>query len=211
MQAPMRDANVVLLMLAVVGGSIAFSAWRYRMARDIAEEWLMRHRYRVRSLLMAWFSFPRFAPRLLRSEKRSVEFRAEVDDLSLGGTGVVWMRVWTDWIGVSEREPDISWERMPRAVDDGSRTLEDKWAIRQRELLERVASGEHTFRPESRSSDDARAFDELVEHLTALARRGLVSCSAPVMDVRGVSQYAVITDVALTAAGQRWLDEARAR
>lgn len=211
MHAQLRDTNVLLLLIIVVGGSIALSAWRYRTARDIAEEWLMRHRYRVRSLRMAWFNFPRFAPSPLRSTKRSVEFRAEVDDLRLGGTGVLWMRVWTDWIGVSEREPDINWERMPIAVDDRSRTLEETWALRQRALLERVAAGEHIFRPDSRSAEDGSAFDEVVEHLMALSRRGLVSCSTPVMDVRGVSQYVAVTDVALTEAGRRWLEEARAR
>jgi hypothetical protein len=207
----MTDRTPLALVAILVVATLAHSVWRYTTARSIADRWLTQHRYRVRSLRMGWFRLPRFAPKLFRNEGRAFEFRAEVDDLRLGGTGVVWLRVWTDWIGLSEREPEVSWERMPVRVDDGSRALEDTWAERQLELLQRIARGETTFRARARSVDDGGEFDELVEHILALSRRGLVTCNTPILDVRGNSQYAAVTGVALTASGERFLAERSGR
>lgn len=109
----MQDASALWLTATVIAVVIGTTTWRYYTARSIAERWLMQHRYRVRSLRIGWFSFTRFAPKLFRNEKKAFEFRAEVEDLSLGGTGVLWLRVWTDWIGLSEREPEVTWDRMP--------------------------------------------------------------------------------------------------
>ncbi len=190
------------LLVVVV---LAHTTWRYFAARAIAEEWLSRHRYRPRSLRLAWFSFMRFAPRLFRNEARAFQFRGEVDDMRLGGTGILWLRVWTDWLGLADREPDLSWERMPVAADDGSRTMEDRMAATQLALLQQVAGGVTTFRTRARTTEAGADFDEVVEHVMALARRGLVSCDTPMLNVRGDSQYESVSNVSLTERGRRLL------
>lgn len=192
-----------LLVVAVALHAI----WRYRTARGIAEEWLLTHHYRPRAMRLGWFGFMRFAPKLLRDEGRAFQFRAEVDDMRLGGTGVVWLRVWTDWLGLASREPDIRWERMPTAVDDDSRALDHRLAESQLELLRRVADGETTFRSRAHEIREGADFDEIVEHVMAMVRRGLVTCDAPLLDIRGDSQYAAVTNVALTDLGRRLLAE----
>lgn len=207
MPVPTSTPGAPLLVLAVVGGTVALSVWRHRASRHVAEEWLRRHRYRVRSLRSPIFRFSHFTPRLTRSSRRAAEFVAEVDDLSLGGTGVVWLRVWSDWLGVPEAEPEVHWERMPAMVDDRSRSLEDRWHGEQVTLLARIAEGEHTFRAEGRTAGDRQAFDSLVEHLLAMSRRQLVSCNPPLMDERGEGQYAAVTGVELTDAGRRFLEQ----
>jgi hypothetical protein len=206
----MPDRTITWYFALFVVALLGHGWWRFRTARSFAESWLAQHRYRTRSFRSGWLSLPRFAPKLFRDENRAFQFRAEVDDLRLGGTGVVWLRVWTDWMGLVEREPEVSWERMPVALDDGSRTAEDKWADTQHALLERVARGETTFRTSARAAADAEAFDEVVEHVMALQRRGLVTCDAPMINRRGGSQFDAVSNVALTEAGRRIVDE-RAR
>ena len=76
--------------------SLAHWWWRRTKAREIAEQWLAQHRYRVRSLRVSyWNSQPRFRMTPFRNNDWAVDFRAEVDDLRLGGTGKVRLRVWT--------------------------------------------------------------------------------------------------------------------
>ena len=203
--------RVFVTLLVVVWGSIGLAFWRYRAAREVAEEWLLRHRFRVRSLRVPLFRMSPFSASLTAGRRRATHFRAEVDDLSLGGAGVVWLRVWSDWLGSPDREPEVSWERMPQVTDDRSRTIEDRWHRQQLSLLERVAAGEHTFRGRSRSADDGEAFDDEVEHLLAMSRRGFVTCNTPIMDIRGPGQYAAISNVELTDAGRRFLDAQRQR
>ncbi|HEX5634974.1 MAG TPA: hypothetical protein VFX50_17140, partial [Gemmatimonadales bacterium] len=77
----MTERTALLYGALFLAASLAFTAWRIRVARTIAEEWLARHRYRVRSLRHPWFALPRFAPRLFRNEQKAFQFRAEVDDL----------------------------------------------------------------------------------------------------------------------------------
>lgn len=201
----MQDANALWLPALLVAFVIGTTTWRYYTARGIAERWLMQHRYRAKSLRIGWFSFTRFAPKLFRNEKKAFEFRAEVEDLSLGGTGVLWLRVWTDWIGLSEREPEVTWDRMPQRLAQGAGTFEDRLEEQLLELLARVAGGESTFRAPSGGVDDGGAFDELVEHVLALSRRGLVTCDTPLASMRGTGQYAAITNVAITERGARHL------
>lgn len=203
----MSDRYVSWLPLLLVVAVLLHAVWRYRTARGIAEEWLTSHRYRPRSLRMGWFGIGRFAPKLFRDEGRAFQFRAEVDDMRLGGTGVVWLRVWTDWLGLASREPEVRWERMPIEVDERSDTMENKLAEAQLALLTRVAAGETTFRSRSHAVDEEADFDEVVEHVMALVRRGLVTCDAPLLNVRGNAQYAAVTNVAITDLGRRLLTE----
>lgn len=203
----MPDRIVPWFPVVLIVAVLLHAVWRYHTARGIAEEWLTAHRYRPRSLRLGWFGFWRFAPKFFRDEGRAYQFRAEVDDMRLGGTGIVWLRVWTDWLGLANREPEVRWERMPIDVDDGSQPMEHKLAEAQLVLLERVANGETTFRGQSHAVDDGADFDEVVEHVMALVRRGLVTCDAPLLNVHRNAQYAAVTNVALTDLGRRLLAE----
>ena len=187
--------------------ALAVAYWwqRRQWARDVAERWLRTHRYRVRQLRTPLLRLTPFGASLWRDSKKAVDFRAVVDDMDLGGTGTVWLRVWTDWLGTLEGEPEVQWERMPDRSAPHSEAPEERWADAQLALLRRVAAGETRFRPEGRDAAAGAAFDELVEHLLALQRRGLVTCQTPIADLRGHSQYAAVTDVALTDDGRREL------
>jgi hypothetical protein len=183
--------------------------WRRVKAREIAEQWLHQHRYRVRSLRVSYWNMqPRFRMTPFRNNDWAVDFRAEVDDVRLGGTGKVRLRVWTDWLGMIDREPEISWEQMPTEEHGGARAPESQWLDAQIGLLRRVAGGESTFRPEGRDAAARTEFDETVEHLLAMQRRGLVKCSTPMAELRADAQYSVITDVEITDDGRRALDRA---
>jgi len=191
--------------------SLAHWLWRRAKAREIAAQWLAQHRYRVRSLRMSyWNAQPRFRMTPFRNNDWAVDFRAEVDDLRLGGTGKVRLRVWTDWLGMIDREPEISWERMPVEDNGGARAPESQWLDSQIALLRRAADGESTFRPASRDAAARTEFDETVEHLLAMQRRGLLTCATPMAELRADAQYAAITDVELTADGRRALEAADA-
>jgi hypothetical protein len=194
---------------ALLALSVAHWLWRRIKAREIAEQWLQQHRYRVRSLRVSYFNMqPRFRLTPFRNNDWAVDFRAEVDDVRLGGTGKVRLRVWTDWLGMIDREPEISWERMPTEENGGARTLETQWVDSQIALRRRVADGESTFRPEGRDAAGRTEFDRTVEHLLAMQRRGLVTCATPIAELKVDAQYSAITDVQLTDDGRRALDRA---
>ena len=196
-------------MAAASGVSLGLWWWRRAKAREIAEQWLHQHRYRVRSLRVSYLNFrPRFRLTPFRNNDWAVDFRAEVDDTRLGGTGKLQLRVWTDWLGMIDREPEISWIQMPTEDDGGARAAESQWLDSQIALLRRVADGESTFRPDGRDADARTAFDGTVEHLLAMQRRGLLTCATPIAELRADAQYAAITDVELTADGRRALDRA---
>ena len=191
--------------------SIGHMVWRHRRARDIAERWLAQNRYRVRSLRMSLWDAPmRFRMTPFRNNDWAVDFRAEVDDMRLGGTGQVRLRVWTDWLGMIDREPEVSWDRMPTEENGGPPSPETQWADAQVAVLRRVADGESTFRPDSREPDARIAFDSTVEHVLALQRRGLLTCSTPIAEIKADAQYAAITDVELTPQGRQVLERAAA-
>jgi hypothetical protein len=198
----------VAALLALLGVGETF--WRRLRTRDQVERWLRQHRYRVRELRIPWFGGGfRFGPRLFRSRQRAVVFRAVVDDQSMGGTGVVWLRAWTTWFGLIEEDVEVSWDKMPTPAPAEIGPPEMRWHDKQIALLKRVAAGESTFRADGRSPEDAVEFDELVEYILALNRRGLVTCSTPLANLRGAGQYAAITDVEATLAGLQLLEKER--
>ena len=180
--------------------------WRYRQAaaRDLAERWLTAHGYHIRELRERWMGDPGFPVHLLRDRDSAADFRAVVDDRKLGGTGVVWLRVWGGWWGDDGDEPEVVWERMPE-VADAEAPAGTPWEAAQLALLARVAAGERDFRPDARrGAAPGAAFDGLVEHLLAMERRGLVTCATPLAEVgRPGRMYAALTDVALTPEGAR--------
>jgi hypothetical protein len=207
----MTEQTAWLAGAAAVALSIGHWWWRRQRAREIAERWLDQNKYRVKSLRVSyWDMRPRFRATPFRDNDWAVDFRAEVDDLRLGGTGKVRLRVWTDWLGMIDREPEISWEQMPTEADSGVRAPETQWADSQIALLRRVGAGEHTFRPAGRDDAARLEFDETVEHLLALQRRGLATCSTPIAELRSGAQYASVGDVALTEDGRRALERADA-
>ena len=120
----MMNAQTIWMAVAIlVGVQIAHYTWRRRTAREIAERWLADHNYRVQTLRpVYWSARPTFRATPFRDNDWAVDFRAEVDDLRLGGTGEMRLRVWTDWLGMIDREPEISWVRMPT---DGRRGRAD--------------------------------------------------------------------------------------
>lgn len=199
---------VLFAVIALLG--IGHAWFRYAQARAMAEQWLARNRYRVRSLGRAWWTgHMRFRLTPFRNNDWAVDFRAEVDDLRLGGTGVIRLRVWTDWLGMIDREPEITWDRMP-ADDSGPKSSESQWHESQIALLRRIAGGETVFRAEGRDEASRAEFDSTVEHLLALSRRGLVTCATPIAELRSSAQYAAVTDVELTEPGRRALEHADA-
>ena len=194
---------------ALVALSVAHWIWRRMKAREIAEQWLQQHRYRVKSLRVSYVNFqPRFRLTPFRNNDWAVDIQAEVDDTRLGGTGKLKLRVWTDWLGMIDREPEISWIHMPTEDNGGARAPESQWLDAQIALLRRVADGESTFRPDSRDPAARTAFDQTVEHLLAMQRRGLLTCATPIAELRADAQYAAVTDVELTPDGRRALDRA---
>ena len=202
----MRLAIAVLL-----GALVVFEVLRRRSARQIAERWLAEHNYRVRWLRPVYLSArPHFRATPFRNNKWAIDFRAEIDDMRLGGTGEVRLRVWTDLLGMMDREPEISWDRMPTLADGGAPTPEMEWENAQIAVLRRVASGETTWRPEGRAPQARADFDAMVEHILALNHRGLLHCATPIAELRGEAQYAEVADVVLTPEGRRVLDRADA-
>ena len=203
--------TAVTASLAVMVLSAGHYWWRRVRAREIAEQWLAQHRYRARSLRVSyWDTHPRFRLTPFRNNDWAVDFRAEVDDMRLGGTGSVRLRVWTDWLGMIDREPEISWVRMPTEENGGAKSPETQWVDAQLALMRRAAAGEFTFRPEGRDTAARAAFDTTVEHLLALSHRGLLTCATPIAELKGDAQYAAVTDVELTDEGRRALERADA-
>src|SRR5215467_4169250 len=145
----MDASSMRLAVTILIGVLIVAEVLRRRSARGIAERWLMAHNYRVRRLRPVYFSArPHFRATPFRNNKWAVDFRAEVDDMRLGGTGEVRLRVWTDLLGMMDREPEISWDRMPTLADGGALTPEMEWENAQIAVLRRVANGGTTWRPE---------------------------------------------------------------
>ena len=207
----MIPSNAFLLSAALMVLSVGHYFWRRVRAREIAERWLAQQRYRVRSLRVSyWNARPRFRMTPFRNNDWAIDFRAEVDDMRLGGTGEMRLRVWTDWLGMLDREPEVSWVKMPTEEPGGAQTPETQWADAQIAVLRRAAAGESTFRPEGRDEAARVEFDATVEHLLALNRRGLITCATPIAELKVSAQYAAVTDVVLTEDGRRALERADA-
>src|SRR5512132_738709 len=193
---------------AVILLALGHYAWRRQIALDRAERWLAEHKYQIRRLRTPWFGgLGRFPPSLWRSSKRAIVFRAIVEDKSFGGTGIVWLRIWTGFLGTLGDDVEVSWERMPKRETDDAAPIDERWAERQLDLLRRIRNGETTFRPDGRVAPAGAEFDELVEYLLALQRRGLITCGTPLANLRGDSQYAAVTNATLTKGGERMLRE----
>ena len=209
MQSFDMPVQTTWLVIAAGAVSVGLWLWRRQRAREIAERWLDQHGYRVQSLRFSYFDMqPRFRMTPFRNNDWAVDFRAEVDDTKLGGTGVVRLRVWTDWLGMLEREPEISWVRMPAEDDGVVKIPEMRWADAQLDILRRASAGERNFRPTGNGPEARREFDETVEHILALQRRGLVTCSSPLAELKVDAQYAAVTNVELTEDGGRALASA---
>jgi len=207
----MTDQTALLAGTMIMALGLGHWWWRRQRAREIAGRWLAQHHYRVRSLrFVYWSARPRFRATPLRNNDWAVDLRANVDDMRLGGTGEVRLRVWTDWLGMIDREPEVSWDRMPTEGETGAQPPEVQWADAQLAILRRVADGEQTFRPAGREAAARSDFDETVEHLLALQRRGLVTCATPIAELKADAQYAAVTDIALTDEGRRVLERAAA-
>lgn len=199
-------SGIIAVGAVVVAISVGQWWWRRERARAVVDAWLAVHRYRPREISIPWRPGP-FVRSLWRDEDRTVVFRAVVDDLRLGGTGIVWLRVWSGWLGGVNTEPDVDWEEIPTGAGPASQPIETRWADAQVELLRRVSGGETSFYPARGVADAGEAFDHVAEHILALQRRGLLRCAAPSANLRGDSQYAAITDVQLTAEGRKALEK----
>jgi hypothetical protein len=148
-----------------------------------------------------------FPPTLFRNTNRAYVFEAIIDDEDLGGTGSVWLRVWTTWLGTTDSDVDVVWKRMPQGGGMGEfRPLAERLADEQLGLMRRVAAGETRFYAPRRYEKDGAKYDEMVEHLLALSRRGMITCTEPEAGVKGVTQYSDVSDVILTPAGQEFLN-----
>jgi hypothetical protein len=207
----MSVGTLWLIGAILVGVFIANEVWRRGRAREIAEHWLSAHNYRVRELHPVYMSIrQRFRATPFRNKDWAVDFHAEVDDMRLGGTGELRLRVWTDLLGIMDREPELYWERMPTPENGGALTPEIQWENAQIAVLRRVAGGDTTLRPDGRDPEARAEFDTMVEHILALQRRGLLHCATPLADLRSEAQYAEIADVVLTTEGRRLIDRADA-
>jgi hypothetical protein len=184
---------------------LAHYAWQRRAARDIVDRWLMENRFRAVDLRIPWFSVGNFPLTFFRSQKSAVVFRGVVEDRSFGGKGVVWFRVWPGLAGKLGEEIEVSWEKMPERAAEDEPPLEEGWWTHQLELLRRIQRGETTFRLRGHDPAQGKEFDELVEYLLALQRRGLITFGTPLANMRGESQYAAVTDVKITHHGEELL------
>ena len=186
---------------AIIFAAFVHYAWQRRTARDIVDRWLRENKFRARELRVPWFSVGNFPMRFFRSSKSAVVFRAVVEDRSFGGTGVVWFRVWP-----GRDEIEVDWKKMPERAAQDKPPLEEQWRTRQLDLLRRIHAGETTFRLRGHDPTDGAEFDELVEYLLALQRRGFVTFGTPLANLHGESQYAAVTDVTITKAGEEMLE-----
>jgi hypothetical protein len=182
-------SQTVLLAGVVMLFGIGHYWFRYNNAKSAAQGWLQQHRYRVLAFRFLWFPGLTFAPRLLRNSNNAFAFKAVVNDSELGGTGVVWLRVWTNWFSVvADGDIDVVWKEMPDGeADGGAQPLGDRMADGQLALIHRIAAGETTFySPRQREGGNAGLeYDEMVEHLLALSRRGMITCTQPESGIKG--------------------------
>ncbi len=179
---------------------------RRAKAKDRAEEWLRQHHYRVTSLRMAWIRAATPAS-FFRNSDRAFDFIAEVQDRELGGAGTLRLRIWTDWLGMLDREVETDWIHMPARGSPTDLPLMERLANAQLDILRRVSSGETTFYAPRSREQEAGAFDQSIEHVYALERRGMLTHDAPVEDCRrGRPRYSSIGSLAITAQGRKWLD-----
>jgi hypothetical protein len=208
MSLPSLLANqpIVLLAAAVMILGTGHQWWRYSRAKSTADEWLREHHYRVMKLSLPWFRGMVFPPSMFRNSNNAYVFEADVDDTELGGTGTIFLRVWITWLGMAYNDVEVVWQRMPHGGMGEVRPLAERLADEQLGLMRRVAAGETRFYAPRRWEKDGAKYDEMVEHLLALSRRGMITCTEPASGEKGVTQWSDVTDVALTAAGRDFLE-----
>ncbi len=199
------DPLYIIIVVVAMGAGIWRESWLHGVARSIAEGWLREHQYKVISIRTSWFGSFRFAPKLFRNTERTAQFRCEVEDTQLGGTGVVWLRVWTDRAGLIAREPDVEWETQPFNTDPDFIPGDTGMEAAQRALLKRIARGEVSFAAPRRSADGGEAFDMLVEHLMAMRNRGLITAGTPRPARTPGAMYELVDGVELTDEGRAYL------
>ena len=193
--------------------AIVRDQWLERQARDVVERWAAQHRYQLVRCRRQWLSLalvdtaPRHDALGIEHRRHLYSFSVEVVDRALGGVSRGRVAVRGSWMGGFEEEVDVAWDAL-NAPDPAAPPAGPSWDAAQLALLDRVAAGESTFRPDDpRSAEAGERFDLLVEHLQALQRRGLVDFPAPIADLGGTArQYAAVTRVALTAAGRALLE-----
>lgn len=133
-------------------------------------------------------------------------FVAIVDDKQLGGTGKVFLRVWSNWTHTGTNDVEVVWDTMPQSGLPGApQPLWERLADAQLSALRRIADGETTFYAPKRN-EESETFDELIEHVQALAQRGMITSGQPRSDGRDGVQYTSIGDLRITNEGQKWLE-----
>jgi hypothetical protein len=192
---------VVAVAFAVV--STGWYLWRRAMARDIAEQWLRQHHYHVLSLRAPWLRMAMFAPSFLRNSNNAFDFEAIVEDRDLGGEARMFLRVWANWMGQFDGEVEVVIDEISHGEE--AHPLMERLADAQSAVLHRIANGETAFYGPRRSEGGEAEFNELVEHVLALSRRGMITCGTPTVDGRNVGNYASIEKIGLTPAGRSWL------
>lgn len=81
-----------------------------------------------------------------------------MQDRELGGAGRLRLRIWTDWLGMLDREPEIDWIDMPARGSPTDPSLMERLADAQLDILRRVSSGETTFYPPRSGEQELGAF-----------------------------------------------------
>lgn len=203
----MTGESLYLVMAAFVVLSVGQFVMRRSVSKARAEQWLQGHGYRAKSLRAAWFS-PMTPRGLFRNRDRAFDFIAEVGDTQLGGSGTVRLRVWTNWVGTEGQDVEVDWIQMPANQPfEEDQPLMLRLANAQLDILRRVSAGETSFYAPRSSKPDTGEFDELMEHVGALERRGMLTHAAPVEAARsGRSKYAYVSDLAVTRSGKEWLE-----
>jgi len=199
-------SQTVLLAGVVMLLGIGQHLFRYNGAKSVAQAWLQQHHYKVVEFRYLWFPGMTFPPRLLRNSSSGFAFKAVVNDTELGGTGVVWLRVWSSWFGVTDDDVDVVWKEMPDGGTDGAvPSFGDRMIDSQLALVHRIAAGEKTFyAPRQREGGNAGLqYDEMVEDLLALSRRGMITLTQPESGIKGWTEYSDVKNVALTEEGQK--------
>ena len=194
-----------LLGIGMVSLVIAQHAFRRGRAKAAVQSWIGNHHYRLISLDSPWVGTPGFASSWTRDSDDAFDFRAEVADQTLGGTGNVFLRVWVTWLGDIKREIEVVWRKMPAGGIAGSQPLWERLADAQLDVLRRISDGEAAFHAPRNPDASGTEFSELAEHILALSRRGMLTCGSPRMDDRNANRYVSIADIELTDEGRLWL------
>jgi hypothetical protein len=145
-----------------------------------------------------------FAPAIFRNNNNAFDFEAIVEDRDLGGEACMFVRVWANWMGQFDGEVEVVIDEISHGEE--AHPLMERLADAQSAVLHRISNGEGAFYAPRRSEGGEAEFNELVEHVLALSRRGMITCGTPTVDGRNVGNYASIEKIALTPARRSWLE-----